>query len=44
MRAIVNGLWAARQPASCPHGRPTRVRVPREDVSRWFRRTGWGRD
>jgi DNA mismatch repair ATPase MutL len=44
MRAIVNGLWAARQPASCPHGRPTRVRVPREDVSRWFRRTGWARD
>jgi DNA mismatch repair protein MutL len=44
MRAIVNGLWAARQPASCPHGRPTRVRVPRDDVSRWFRRTGWARD
>jgi DNA mismatch repair protein MutL len=44
MRAIVSGLWSARQPASCPHGRPTRVRVPREDVSRWFRRTGWGRE
>ena len=44
MRAIVNGLWAARQPVSCPHGRPTRVRVPRDDVSRWFRRTGWARD
>jgi DNA mismatch repair protein MutL len=44
MRAIVAGLWAARQPASCPHGRPTRVRLPREDVSRWFRRTGWGRE
>jgi DNA mismatch repair protein MutL len=44
MRAIVTGLWSARQPASCPHGRPTRVRVPREDVSRWFRRTGWTRD
>jgi DNA mismatch repair protein MutL len=44
MRAIVAGLWSARQPASCPHGRPTRVRLPREDVSRWFRRTGWGRE
>jgi DNA mismatch repair protein MutL len=44
MRAIVSGLWSARQPASCPHGRPTRVRLPREDVSRWFRRTGWGRE
>jgi DNA mismatch repair protein MutL len=44
MRAIVASLWSARQPASCPHGRPTRVRLPREDVSRWFRRTGWGRE
>jgi DNA mismatch repair protein MutL len=44
MRAIVSGLWAARQPALCPHGRPTRVRVPRDDVSRWFRRTGWRRE
>jgi DNA mismatch repair protein MutL len=44
MRAIVAGLWSTRQPASCPHGRPTRVRLPREDVSRWFRRTGWGRE
>ena len=39
LQIVVNGLWAARQPASCPHGRPTRVRVPRDDVSRWFRRT-----
>jgi len=44
MRTIVGGLWAARQPALCPHGRPTRVRIPRDDVSRWFRRTGWRRD
>jgi DNA mismatch repair protein MutL len=44
MRAIVSGLWQARDPAICPHGRPTRVRVPRDDVSRWFRRRGWRRD
>ena len=44
MRAIVGGLWAAREPTLCPHGRPTRVRVARDDVSRWFRRTGWRRD
>jgi DNA mismatch repair protein MutL len=44
MRAIVAGLWTARQPAACPHGRPTRVRLPRDDVSRWFRRTGWRRE
>jgi DNA mismatch repair protein MutL len=44
MRAIVTSLWSAAQPAACPHGRPTRVRVPRDDVSRWFRRTGWTRE
>jgi DNA mismatch repair protein MutL len=43
MTAIVAGLWQAAQPAVCPHGRPTRVRVPRDDVSRWFGRTGWRR-
>jgi DNA mismatch repair protein MutL len=43
MAAIVAGLWQAAQPAVCPHGRPTRVRVPRDDVSRWFGRTGWRR-
>ena len=31
------------QPLLCPHGRPTIVRIPREDVSRWFGRTGWRR-
>jgi DNA mismatch repair protein MutL len=42
-RAIVAGLWRAAHPAVCPHGRPTRVRIPREDVSRWFQRSGWTR-
>jgi DNA mismatch repair protein MutL len=42
-RAIVAGLWRADHPAVCPHGRPTRVRIPREDVSRWFERSGWRR-
>jgi DNA mismatch repair protein MutL len=44
MAAIVAGLWQAAQPAVCPHGRPTRVRVPRDDVSRWFGRAGWRRE
>jgi DNA mismatch repair protein MutL len=43
MKAIVDGLWKAAQPELCPHGRPTRVRVPRDDLSRWFGRTGWRR-
>jgi DNA mismatch repair protein MutL len=43
MRAIVRDLARTEQPNLCPHGRPTRVHVPREDVSRWFGRTGWRR-
>ncbi len=43
MTAIVAGLWQAEQASVCPHGRPTRVRVPRDDVSRWFGRAGWRR-
>jgi DNA mismatch repair protein MutL len=43
MRAVVRDLDRAAQPGVCPHGRPTRVRVPREDVSRWFGRSGWRR-
>lgn len=34
---------AERLPESkaCPHGRPTVVRVPRGDLERWFRRSGF---
>jgi DNA mismatch repair protein MutL len=44
MARIVADLAQTGQPALCPHGRPTRVRLPRADVSRWFGRTGWGRE
>jgi DNA mismatch repair protein MutL len=43
MAAIVSDLQATAHPGLCPHGRPTLVRVPRQDVARWFGRTGWGR-
>ncbi len=43
LRAIVRDLAECRHPALCPHGRPTLVRVPRDDVSRWFGRLGWRR-
>jgi DNA mismatch repair protein MutL len=43
MAAIVRDLRATRHPTLCPHGRPTLVRIPREDVSRWFGRVGWRR-
>ncbi len=43
MAAIVRDLGVTAHPTLCPHGRPTSVRLPREDVSRWFGRTGWKR-
>jgi DNA mismatch repair protein MutL len=44
MAAIVRDLARARHPTLCPHGRPTTVRIPREEVSRWFGRSGWRRE
>jgi DNA mismatch repair protein MutL len=43
MAAIVRDLFRTAHPTLCPHGRPTLVRLPREEVSRWFGRTGWKR-
>jgi len=43
MTAIVADLAATRHPTLCPHGRPTSVRIPRQDLSGWFGRKGWGR-
>jgi DNA mismatch repair protein MutL len=43
MNAIVRDLVATTHPSLCPHGRPTNVRILREDVSRWFGRSGWRR-
>jgi DNA mismatch repair protein MutL len=43
MASIVRDVFRAAHPTLCPHGRPTMVRVPREELSRWFGRTGWRR-
>jgi DNA mismatch repair protein MutL len=43
MTAIVRELQCTAHPTLCPHGRPTIVRVPRDELSRWFGRTGWRR-
>jgi DNA mismatch repair protein MutL len=43
MTAIVQDLGRTTHPNRCPHGRATTVRIPRDDVSRWFGRTGWKR-
>jgi DNA mismatch repair protein MutL len=41
--AILRELGRTVHPTLCPHGRPTIVRLPREDVTRWFGRGGWRR-
>jgi len=43
MTAIVRDLTRAAHPTLCPHGRPTLVRIPRGEVTRWFGRGGWRR-
>jgi DNA mismatch repair protein MutL len=43
MAAIVNDLGRTSEPLLCPHGRPTIVRIRRDEVSRWFGRSGWKR-
>jgi DNA mismatch repair protein MutL len=43
MGAIVRDLGTTVHPDLCPHGRPTRVRIEQDEVSRWFGRTGWKR-
>ena len=43
MAAIARDLFRTAHPTLCPHGRPTVVRIPRHELSRWFGRTGWRR-
>jgi DNA mismatch repair protein MutL len=43
MTAIVRDLQKTAHPALCPHGRPTAARIPRDELSRLFGRTGWAR-
>ena len=38
MHYLVGELWRARQPSACPHGRPTTLRIGREQVERNFGR------
>ncbi len=43
MQAIVDSLARTAHPTLCPHGRPTVVRVPAHELTRWFERVGWTR-
>jgi DNA mismatch repair protein MutL len=44
MTAILRDLAGTGHPTLCPHGRPTVVRIPKDDVTRWFGRKGWRRE
>ncbi len=39
MAELLNQLARTKNPLTCPHGRPTAVRVPRRELERFFRRT-----
>jgi DNA mismatch repair protein MutL len=38
MNALVNSLFAAKNPYTCPHGRPTLVRISLDELGRRFLR------
>jgi DNA mismatch repair protein MutL len=38
MQYLVSELWRARQPTVCPHGRPTTLRIGKEQLERSFGR------
>jgi DNA mismatch repair protein MutL len=38
MQYLVRELWRARQPTVCPHGRPTTLRIGKEQIERGFGR------
>lgn len=38
MQSLVDGLFATRDPQTCPHGRPTFFRISLEELGRKFRR------
>jgi len=40
MNALINALFSADNPYTCPHGRPTLVRISVDELARRFLRTG----
>lgn len=38
MEELLRQLMNTRNPRTCPHGRPTMVEIPRQQVDRWFDR------
>jgi DNA mismatch repair protein MutL len=40
MRALIEALYKAQNPFSCPHGRPTIIHMTKEELEKKFGRTG----
>jgi DNA mismatch repair protein MutL len=38
VRELMNALFACENPAACPHGRPTYIRIDRAEIEKRFRR------
>ena len=41
IEALLKDLAKCKNPANCPHGRPTIIKISRADIERMFRRTGF---
>ena len=41
MENLIRDLAKCKNPANCPHGRPTLIKVTKEDIEKLFRRTGF---
>lgn len=41
MEALIKDLAKCVNPANCPHGRPTLIKITREDIDKIFRRSGF---
>ncbi len=39
--ALIKDLSRCKNPANCPHGRPTRIKVTKDDIENIFRRSGF---
>ncbi|MBL8766125.1 MAG: DNA mismatch repair endonuclease MutL, partial [Planctomycetes bacterium] len=39
--ALLDAASRLPEAKACPHGRPTSVKIPRGDLDRWFKRTGF---
>ena len=42
IEGLLRDLGKCHNPANCPHGRPTLIKITRDDIEKIFRRSGFG--